>query len=159
VCGGLKGTGNNENKDGKHNNDSTRNGFVGHTWCENKGILLQTAIAGICPADTTEVKNCTRILFDSGSQRSYISEKVRTRLQLKTIRRERVIIKTLGQTSDSEVQQLNVVQLNVKNKFDNGFTLIEALRVPTICSPLTNQHIAITRELEEYKDLKFAECT
>jgi hypothetical protein len=99
-------------------------------------------------------------LFDSGSQQSHISEKVRTRLQLKTIRREKVIIKTFGQTSDSEVQQLDVVQLNIKNKFDNGFTLIEALCVPTICSPLTNQHIAITRELEEFiiKDLKFAEC-
>ena len=149
-----KGTGNNDNKDGKHNNDS--NGFVGHTGCD--GILLQTAIANICLADTTEVKNCTGILFDSGSQRSYISEKVRTRLQLKTIRREKVIIKTFGQTSDSEVQKLDVVQLNIKNKFDNAFTLIEALCVPTICSPLTNQHIAITRELEEFKDLKFAKC-
>jgi hypothetical protein len=106
LTGGIwnlaKGTGNNDNKDGKHNNDS--NGFVGHTGCD-----ICPAIADICPADTTEVKNCTRILFDSGSQRSYISEKVRTRLQLKTIRREKVIIKTFGQTSDSEVQQLDVV--------------------------------------------------
>jgi hypothetical protein len=46
----------------------------------------------------------TRILFDSGSQRTYISEKVRNRLKLKAIRSERVIIKTFGQSEASEVQ-------------------------------------------------------
>ena len=45
----------------------------------------------------------TRIQFDSGSQRTYISEKVRNRLKLKALRSERVIIKTFGQGEDSEV--------------------------------------------------------
>jgi hypothetical protein len=44
----------------------------------------------------------TRILFDSGSQRTYISEKVRNRLRLKALRSEKVIIKTFGQSEASE---------------------------------------------------------
>ena len=39
-------------------------------------------------------KVCTRNLFDNGSQRSYISEKVKARLQLKSVKSEKVIIKT-----------------------------------------------------------------
>ncbi|XP_028403430.1 uncharacterized protein LOC114526129 [Dendronephthya gigantea] len=137
-------------------NNGTEN-FVGHTGSENKGILLQTAIAFVCASDKTEVKNYTRILFDSGSQRSYISDKVRSRLQLKTLRKEKVIIKTFGQSGDSQVQELDVVQVNVKDKSDHKFTSIEALCVPSICSPLTNQHIDSAQRIEEFKNLEFAD--
>ena len=47
------------------------------------------------------------------------------------------MIKTFGQGNDSKVQELDVVQVNIKDKFENRFTLIEALCVPTICSPST----------------------
>ena len=96
----------------------------------------------------------TRILFDSGSQRTYISEKVRNRLRLKALRSEKVIIKTFGQ---SEVQRLDVVQLKIKSKCDNVFMCIEALCVPTICSPLTNQNLSSVQELSEFRGLQFAD--
>ena len=121
---------------GSDTTDKDRSSFTGHTGCEKKGILLQTALAHICAADTTEVKHHTRIIFDSGSQRSYISAKARNALQLKTLRTEKVIIKTFGQGNGSEVQELDVVQVKIKGKSENMFTLIEALCVPTICSPL-----------------------
>ena len=63
-------------------------------------------------------------MFDTGSQRSYISEKVRSKLQWTTVRKEKIIIKTFGQLADSQVQELEVVQVNVKDKFDNKFTPI-----------------------------------
>ena len=87
--------------------------------------------------DSVQVQ--TRILFDSGSQRWSISEKVRHALKLKAIRVEKVVIKTFGQVDSSEVKELDVVQFKVKNKGDARFTFVEALCVPTICSPLTNQ--------------------
>ena len=148
----------NNDKEGSNNTtDKDNSSFTGHTGCENKGILLQIALADICSADTTKVKHYSRISFDSGSQRSYISAKARETLQLKALRTEKVIIKTFGPDNDSKVLELDVVQVNIKNKFKNRFTLIEALRVPTICSPLTSQHIASAKNIVEFKNLKFAD--
>ena len=98
----------------------------------------------------------TKILFDSGSQRSYISDKVMHALQLKAIRVEKVI-KTFGQVENSEVKELDVIQLKIKNKGDARFTFVEALCVPTICSPLTNQPLSSAHELPESAGLKFAD--
>ena len=148
----------NNDKEGSNNTTYKDNSsFTGHTGCENKGILLQIALADICSADTTKVKHYSRISFDSGSQRSYISAKARETLQLKALRTEKVIIKTFGPDNDSKVLELDVVQVNIKDKFKNRFTLIEALRVPTICSPLTSQHIASAKNIVEFKNLKFAD--
>ena len=65
-----------------------------------------------------------------------ISETVRNKLKLKTVRTERVIINTFGQTGGSEVRKLDVVQFKVKHRTDSMFTAIQALCVPTVCSPL-----------------------
>ena len=108
---------------------------------------MQTARADIRPMDEFQQVS-TRILFHSGSQRTYISEKVRNRLRLKALRSEKVIIKTFGQ---SEVQRLDVVQLKIKSKCDNVFMCIEALCVPTICSPLTNQNLSSVQGLSEFR--------
>ena len=70
-------------------------------------------------------------------------------------RTKKVIIKTFGQGNDSKVQELDVVQVNMKDKFENRFTLIEALCVPAICSPLTSQHIASAKNIVEFKNLEF----
>ena len=50
------------------------------------------------------LKSVLEFSFDSGSQRSYISKRVRARLQLKSVKSEKVIIKTFGQDGDSEVK-------------------------------------------------------
>ena len=78
---------NNDKEGGNNTTDKDNSSFTGHTGCENKGILLQTALADICSADTTEVINTTlaRLLFDSGSQRSYISAKVRETITVKDL--------------------------------------------------------------------------
>ena len=116
-------------------------GFVVHASCDKNGILLQTARASILPADdSAQVQS--RILFDSGSQKSYISDKVRHTLKLKAIRVEKVVIKTFREVENSEVQELDVVQRKVQNKNDARFTFVEALCVPTMTSPLTNQPLS-----------------
>jgi hypothetical protein len=143
-------------KNDKNNEKLDTQGFVGHASCDRSGILLQTARANVLPVDDSEEVS-TRILFDSGSQRSYVSEKLRSRLKLKTIRTEKVVIKTFGQSEDSEVQKLDIVQFKVKNKNDPRFTFVEALCVPTICSPLTNQPIDSACNLPEFKNLELAD--
>jgi hypothetical protein len=67
-----------------------------------------------------------------------------------------VIIKTFGQSEASEAQRLDVVQLKIKSKRDNVFMCIEALCVPTICSPLTNQNLSSVQGLSEFRGLQFA---
>ena len=131
-------------------------GFVVHASCDKNGILLQTARASILPVDDSAQVQ-TRILFDSGSQRSYISDKVRHTLKLKAIRVEKVVIKTFGQAENIEVQELDVVQLKVRNKGDARFTFVEALCVPTISSPLRNQPLSSVHELPEFAGLEFAD--
>ena len=118
--------------------------------------MLQTARVNVTSSDNSQ-QVCTRVLFDSGSQRSYISEKVRSRLKLTTVQSEKVIIKTFGQAEGSEVQRLDIVQFKIKNKHDANFTCVKALCVPTICSPLTNQCMSSVRECPEFKELKFAD--
>ena len=68
------------------NENGNKQGFVGHTRCDKNGIFLQTARADILPGDESK-RVSTRVLFDhdSGSQRTYVSEKVRNRLGLKTL--------------------------------------------------------------------------
>ena len=103
-----------EQENGKNNEQfNETDGFVGHASCDRSGILLQTARANVLPLDEGEEVS-TRILYDSGSQRSYISEKLRSRLKLKTIRTEKVVIETFGQSEESEVQKLDIVQFKVK---------------------------------------------
>ena len=64
--------------------------------------FIETDRASILDLDN---KNCcnTRILFDTGSQRSFITENVRKRLRLKTVRTEKISISVFG---DSKVVEL-----------------------------------------------------
>ena len=53
---GKRNDSNNDKEGGNNTTDKDNSCFTGHTGCENKGILLQTALADICSAHTTEVK-------------------------------------------------------------------------------------------------------
>ena len=127
------------------------------TYVENARLANTTYQYANLHQQTPQEQIGRRILFDSGSQRSYISDKVRHALQLKAIRVEKVVIKTFGQVENSEVKELDVVQLKIKNKGDARFTFVESLRLPTICSPLTNQPLSSAHELPEFAGLKFAD--
>ena len=68
-----------------------------------------------------------------------------------------MIIKTFGQRESSEVQRLDVVQFKIKVKGGHEFICVEALCVPTICSPLTNQKLSSVQALPEFHSLQFAD--
>ena len=114
-----------------------------------RGILIKTAKAEIFSIESDE-KLTKRLLLDSGSQRSYIADTLRKRLKLKTVHTEQVLIKTLGQISDSQMQILDVVQLKIKHRHQNEFVFI-SLCEPVICTPLKMQEISSTQE--NYKHL------
>lgn len=93
----------------------------------------------------------------SGSQRSYISVEVKDKLKLRSIRKEKVIIKTFEESKDSRSKMLDVAQFNVKYKNKNVFNLVEALCVPKICSDLSNQRISSARSYDHVKGLQLAD--
>ena len=55
------------------------------------------------------------ILFDTGSQRSFISKELREKLKLPTIRKESFYIKVFGR-SESTLQKCDIVALKIFHK-------------------------------------------
>ena len=62
--------------------------------------FIETDRASILDLDNENCCN-TRILFDTGSQRSFITENVRKRLRLKTVRTEKISISVFGDSKES----------------------------------------------------------
>ena len=106
--------------------------------------MLQTASAAICRPNKPEASVQARILLDSGSQKSYVSQMLKEALSLKPIHSETLVIKTFGST-DEMVQTCDNVQLCVQRV--NGLNLyLTANTVPVICAPLQNQCIELSRD-------------
>ena len=76
-----------------------------------------------------------RVLFDSGSQMSYITENLQVKLNLKPIKVERLHLNTFGITS-YKTQSCNIVRLSLQKPGCDEIVIISALSSPVICSPL-----------------------
>ena len=63
-------------------------------------ILLQTARARVSRADNQNYEINARVLFDSGSQRSYVKSNLKEQLAVPTLRKEKLIIKTFGNENE-----------------------------------------------------------
>ena len=80
------------------------------TITENKfDTLLMTARSKVSDINSCNTSHA-RILFDTGIQRSYITEELREKLSLPTIREERIILNTFGE-EESKACEVDVVQL------------------------------------------------
>ena len=123
-------------------------------------ILLQTCIA--LASNPTSVqpqkKHFVRIILDSGSQKTYITQQLKETLGLKPSARERLCIKTFGSDYDN-LKTVDVVNLCLKN-VDNDVTMtITAHVVPMICSPLNYQAVQFAKKNHDHlKDIVLSEC-
>jgi len=97
-------------------------------------VLLQTARALASDGKGSRSVN-KRILFDTGSQRSYITESLAKRLDLKPLKKERLQLNTFGEPGfrgkSCDLVQINLQKLNGKDSLQ-----LQALRLPTIYSSL-----------------------
>ena len=98
-------------------------------------VLLKTAKATLHHPDNPSLMLEARIILDSGSQRSYITYKLKVHdLSLPVEQRETMSIKTFGAAKE-RLQTCEVVRVVVK--FKNGCSReLTLLTVPTICEPL-----------------------
>ena len=87
--------------------------------------MLQTGRAQVVNTEIDRISKSARLMFDGGSQRSYVTESLRENLRLRTVRTERLIIKTF--------------ESNMNDIEGNGFIHLELLLVPFICSPISGQ--------------------
>ena len=116
----------------------------------NTVVLLQTAQSLVGKVGSVmDQKHKTRIVFDSCSQRSYISNRMRNTLNVGTVESENLLVKTFGDEA-SKVLACDKVQVAVTDTKGNDI-IMEAYSVPTICSPISNQ--SIKAALEEYPHL------
>ena len=97
-------------------------------------VLLQTATAIATNEEGTK-STTIRVLFDNGSQRSYITDSLRSRLQLKSLNTEKLNLNTFGE-SKFKKQSCDVVNLQLRKLEHDDPITISALTFPVICSPL-----------------------
>lgn len=113
-------------------------------------VLLQTAQATILRADTPRNSAKVRVILDSGSQRSYITNRVRNLLKLPTEETETMLIKTFG-SDEEKVQTCDSVKFVLKSQHDQAEINLSAFAVPMICEPL--QHQLISQAQRSYDHL------
>ena len=114
-------------------------------------VLLQTAKGYISAPSNQRQSAVARIIFDSGSQRSYISQRLRDHLSLPTIGNEIVTIKTFG-NDEGQTQSYDITQFSVRSPYWDTTLFMTAYVVPVVCAPLRNQQL--TFAVQAYPHLK-----
>ena len=103
------------------------------TTSQNKSrVLLQTARTHACSVDGIELLP-VRVLFDGGSERSYVTTHLKERLHLKPLKREILNLNTFG-TEQYQKKGCDLVKIILKGQ-DGTNIKVEALTFPTICAP------------------------
>ena len=133
-----------------------QNGRPSNVFCgveKGNNVLLQCAMANVV---NNGLSASTCVLFDSGSQRSYINSKLKTKLNLKYLRTEKLILRTFSSNED-KLQNLDVYQVCVEGR--NGVHIfLEALCVPYICANLCPPSNSWVKEkFTHLRDLELAE--
>ena len=107
-------------------------------------VLLQTAQAKVFN-NVLQRDTKIRLLLDNGSQQSFISASLKDALQLKPIKKEYLGV-TAFASQREDIQNLEVVELEVKNSNNAVVSKVKLFVVPMICAPIRNQVIDIARE-------------
>ena len=122
-------------------------------------VFLQTAKA-IVVNNQNDCRENVRVLFDNGSQKSFLTEEVSKSLKLRPVRKERLIVNGFG-GKEEKLVDLNVVSVSVHNALDEEkHGVIELYVVPSICKPICDQQIELAQVTYEHLiSLKLADSS
>ena len=109
-------------------------------------VMLQTATAIATNEDGSKSAR-VKILFDSGSQRSYITNSLKSKLNIKPKKTETLHLNTFGERSYRK-QKCEVLPLFLRSN-KNEDIMISALSFPVICSLLSTKI-----EVDQYPHLQ-----
>ena len=120
-------------------------------------VLLQTATVSISGVDNKKQFDNVQLLFDSGSQRSYISEELCISLNLPTLRKETIAINTLG-SKEAQVKIIDVVPVRFVSQ--DKVIETECFCTSLICAGLLNQNILlVSSSYPHLKNLSLADTS
>ena len=106
---------------------------------KNREIILQSAVV-LLKNPSTQKQIAAKMILDTGSQRSYISQKVRRHLNLKTNRTEEISIDSFGEQSTG-LKKYNLVAFNISTKSTTDKAKVRALDVKRLCNRLKGYDI------------------
>ena len=112
-------------------------------------VLLQTARVQVKPPQKQQ-SSTVRLVFDSGSQKSYITKEVKDALDLPVVGKDKLLIKTFGDTSP-KITTCEIVQVGLLCK-DGAEFIMHAYVVPVICTPISNQ--VLSAAIDKYEHLR-----
>jgi len=118
-------------------------------------VALQTACALV---KGPEREGRLRVLFDSGSHRSFVTSSAVRALGMRVVRRELLSISTFGQ-GPKETESRDVVEINVMPFRGGNVTQIEAYVVPKISSIQNESVDVIKKDYPYLKNLWFSDVT
>ena len=145
-------------KGGKHENTNKKDEKVTLLVSDKQTVLLQTANVLIPRKHDNNCKQ-TKILLDSCSQQTYVSESLVEALKLKPIREVEMIVKAFGEKGKQMKLKEYEILLKSQTKKKNSIT-IKALSVPVpnICTPISGQHVSKTVMMHPFlRDLELAD--
>ena len=139
------------NKGTESEQDTTTS--VSATTKSRKNGLMMTASAFVYGEDSAKKTRIT-MLFDSGSQRSYVSEDLRKKLNLPADSSETINLNTFGTDKYTKVKVDSVV-LNVEVE-NNEVIPVSALTHSVICTPISSR--VSVGNFPHLQGLKLADC-
>ena len=71
---------------------------------------------------------------------------MRKRLRLKTVRTEKISISVFGGSKECRLESLDVVEFKIKHRFENSYSVVEALVYPGICCEIKGQLVSLAKE-------------
>ncbi|XP_074653599.1 uncharacterized protein LOC141907756 [Tubulanus polymorphus] len=104
----------------------------------NNSILLKTAVVSVFVPSVENSCASANLVFDDGSQRSFISQDLATSLDLKPIRREIIELSGFG-AETSECRAMDVVNLAIQCRTE--IVTVELIVTDTIASTLRNSSV------------------
>ena len=114
----------------------------------NRAILLQTALTEVSNPHDPSLTLRLRIVMDSGSQRSYLTQRVRDTLALPASGKQRLSIASFG-SKQGEAKQCEVVRIAVRTKSGDNQE-VDLFVIPHICDPLTAQPVGVCPKMYSY---------
>ena len=119
--------------------------FVG---VQGNSVLLQTAIAPVSSPCDSSIEIRARLIFDSCSQRSYVTSALKKELKLPVLGSQTLLLKTFGENTP-KLQTCEVVQLCIRSIVGlNIYTTCYV--VPQICHPVSCQVIDTAKAQYSY---------
>ena len=133
--------------------------WVGSTgsFCPNSGerVALQTALARVEGSEKSKV----RVLYDSGSQKTFISAKVVDKLDLKPLREEELGIKTFGK-SEPELKKRAVYEVALAPLHGHGRSVVVEAFIVDEISTISNIHVEkVKLDYEHLSNIYFSDVS